>query len=93
MAAQLSQPETLLPISTMAHDWLLSKTLLSPASSKPHLHLKPTIMSDCRSYRVGVFGFPAAPALPDQNLGLLDQRFAIEWLRDNIAKFGGDPKR
>ncbi|CAN8095954.1 unnamed protein product [Discula destructiva] len=45
------------------------------------------------NYRIGFWGFPHAPGLPNQNLGLLDQRLAIEWVRDNIAGFGGDPKR
>lgn len=44
-------------------------------------------------YRLNIFGFPGAPGLSDYNLGLLDQRLAVEWLRDNISKFGGDPKR
>ncbi|KAL2071549.1 hypothetical protein VTL71DRAFT_12784 [Oculimacula yallundae] len=45
------------------------------------------------NYRVNVFGFPNAKGLTDQNPGLLDQRKAVEWTRDNIAAFGGDPKR
>ncbi|KAL9016369.1 MAG: hypothetical protein Q9185_006288 [Variospora sp. 1 TL-2023] len=44
------------------------------------------------NYRVSLFGFPGLPGL-DQNVGLLDQRLAVEWVRDNIAAFGGDPNR
>lgn len=47
------------------------------------------------NYRLNIFGFPSARGLKDreQNLGILDQRAALEWVRDNIAAFGGDPER
>ncbi|KAK8029870.1 hypothetical protein PG993_011161 [Apiospora rasikravindrae] len=44
------------------------------------------------SYRLGIFGFSGAPGLA-QNVALLDQRSAVEWVRDNIEAFGGDPSR
>ncbi|KAJ5584948.1 Carboxylesterase type B [Penicillium hispanicum] len=44
------------------------------------------------NYRVDIFGFPGAPGL-SQNVGLLDQRMAIEWIHRNIAGFGGDANR
>ncbi|KAK2591711.1 hypothetical protein QQS21_010596 [Conoideocrella luteorostrata] len=44
------------------------------------------------NYRLSIFGFPGNP-VGRPNLGLLDQRLAIEWIRDNIAAFGGDPTR
>jgi carboxylesterase type B len=45
------------------------------------------------NYRMNIMGFPNAAGLSDQNLGLLDCRLALEWVRDNIAHFGGDPSR
>src|SRR5258708_860630 len=48
------------------------------------------------NYRLGVFGFFAHPGLLAEgskagNQGLWDQRLALEWVRDNVAKLGGDP--
>jgi carboxylesterase type B len=48
------------------------------------------------NYRVNIFGFANSLALQHMspkalNVGLLDQRLALEWVSDNIASFGGDP--
>ncbi len=44
------------------------------------------------NYRVGIEGFAQIEGVP-ANRGLLDQVAALEWVRDNIRVFGGDPDR
>jgi para-nitrobenzyl esterase len=50
------------------------------------------------NFRVGYLGYFALPALDAEghafgNYGLMDQQLALTWVRQNIAKFGGDPTR
>ncbi|KAL1413334.1 hypothetical protein Q8F55_001093 [Vanrija albida] len=48
------------------------------------------------NYRLGVWGFGLGKemhAAGAANAGLLDQRLALQWIRDHIAAFGGDPAR
>jgi carboxylesterase type B len=54
-------------------------------------HPNATSLTDS-SYRLNIFGFPGDLTITN-NLGLLDQRLATEWVRDNIEAFGGDPNR
>ncbi len=50
------------------------------------------------NYRLGIFGFMAHPELTAEspahasgNYGLMDQVAAVNWVKRNIAAFGGDP--
>ncbi|KAF2759424.1 cholinesterase [Pseudovirgaria hyperparasitica] len=47
------------------------------------------------NYRTNVFGFPSSPEIPleHRNVGLYDQRLALDWVQRNIHAFGGDPKK
>jgi para-nitrobenzyl esterase len=58
------------------------------------------IVSVTVNYRLNIFGFMSHPELTKEsphkasgNYGLLDQAAALKWVNQNIAAFGGDPKR
>jgi para-nitrobenzyl esterase len=58
------------------------------------------IVSVTVNYRLNIFGFMAHPELAKEsphhasgNYGLLDQAAALQWVKQNIAAFGGDPTR
>lgn len=52
------------------------------------------------NYRLGALGFFAHPALSAEspagisgNYGILDQQLALQWVQQNVAAFGGDPRK
>ncbi|MCB1616058.1 MAG: carboxylesterase family protein [Pseudomonadales bacterium] len=55
------------------------------------------VVSVSMNYRVGPLGFLSHPALTAEqgasgNYGIQDQRAALQWVKANIAQFGGDPE-
>ncbi|KAB8297937.1 hypothetical protein EYC80_001719 [Monilinia laxa] len=54
------------------------------------------IITVSMDYRLGVWGFLQTPQIlaeGSSNAGLLDQRLALRWIKENIAFFGGNPEK
>ncbi|MFF7937021.1 carboxylesterase family protein [Streptomyces sp. NPDC007940] len=64
----------------------------SPGYDAQHLARAGDMVVVTLNYRVGIEGFALLAGAPP-NRGLLDQVAALEWVRDNITAFGGDPGR
>ena len=88
--------------STPVMVWIHGGGLVNGGSSPPtysgHEFAQNGVIFVSFNYRLGRFGFFAHPALtaadegPLGNYGLLDQIAALEWIKKNIAAFGGDPQ-
>ncbi|KAJ8074545.1 hypothetical protein PM082_015447 [Marasmius tenuissimus] len=60
---------------------------------QPSITIDKPVIYVALNYRTGVFGFPPGTASAKAgalNLGLKDQRLALEWVQENIEYFGGD---
>ncbi|KAF3939760.1 Acetylcholinesterase [Dactylella cylindrospora] len=58
--------------------------------------LRTPIIAVSLNYRLSAWGFLGgrlAAGTENTNLGLKDQRMALKWVQENIASFGGDPKK
>ena len=82
--------------------WIYGGGFVGGATSEPRQEgtnlAKRGVVVVSMNYRLGVFGFFAHPDLAVEsgrnsagNYGLLDQLAALEWVKRNIAAFGGDP--
>jgi para-nitrobenzyl esterase len=82
--------------------WVYGGGFVAGASSEPRQDgtnlAKEGVVVVSMNYRLGIFGFFAHPDLAKEsdrnsagNYGLLDQVAALEWVKRNIAAFGGDP--
>jgi para-nitrobenzyl esterase len=93
-----TSPKSKLPVMV----WIYGGGFQAGATSEPRqngeflAHRGVVVVS--MNYRLGVFGFFSHPELTKEsphhasgNYGLLDQAAALQWVKKNIAAFGGDP--
>ena len=79
-----------LPVMVWIHGGAFSNGNSAVPVYDGHAFARDGVVLVTLNYRLGVDGFAFLPGAP-ANRGLLDQIAALEWVRDNIAAFGGDP--
>jgi len=94
------RPTMLAPVIIWFHTGGFGQTSANFAASNGRRMAEETgALVVAANYRLGAFGFLAHAALAAEdpaysssgNYGVLDQRAALEWVRDHIAAFGGNP--
>ncbi|KAK1977426.1 carboxylesterase [Colletotrichum cereale] len=88
-------PPPLLPVAVYIHGGAFNRgTAMMHNTASFLANSGQELVAVSFNYRIGALGFlPSAMSLEEGavNLGLKDQLLLLEWVRDNIAAFGGDP--
>ena len=76
--------------------WIHGGGFMTGAGSRPRINgarlaIQGDVVVITFNYRLGILGFLNLPGMPP-NIGLQDQIVAIEWVKENIQQFGGDPQ-
>jgi para-nitrobenzyl esterase len=94
-----SDPNAGLPVFVVFHGGGFAAGSASEARTDGAWFARRGMVVVAPNYRLGLFGFLGHPELSREsggrgsgNYGMLDQVAALEWVRDNIAAFGGDPE-
>jgi para-nitrobenzyl esterase len=90
--------ETKLPVMVWIHGGGFQAGSTSVAREDGEQLAQQGVVVVSTNYRLGIFGFLVYPDLAKEsgrnsagNYGLLDQVAALQWVRQNISAFGGDP--
>jgi len=87
------------PVMVYIHGGAYSTgSVVDPLNDGRHLAARGDVVVVTVNHRLNSFGYLYLARLdqrfPDSgNAGQLDQILALRWIRDNIARFGGDPSR
>jgi len=91
------QPQAPLPVMVYIHGGGFTMGASSQELYDGYALAQAGVVVVSMNYRLGALGFLGHPALGAEsstqssgNYGLMDQRLALEWVRDNAARFGGD---
>lgn len=86
----VAQPGASLPVMVFIHGGAWVGGTGSASAQDGTSFARHGVVCVTLNYRVGIEGFLPLPDAPT-NLGLRDMIFALQWVRDNIEPFGGDP--
>ena len=94
-----ASPEEKLPVAVWIHGGAFAKGYGTEVETDGEGFASRGVVFVSVEYRMAAFGFLCHPWLTAEqdgscgNYGLMDQAAALRWVKENIAAFGGDPKK